>query len=178
MKPAAAVRRFASRGSPDTRVIRRGRLTAPRLAYYAVRDGLGSTWVAGVAPLTDGGCRAEPAGGAAGARVASRRNDRVVARRADAGDWRDSGTRAVLQRQPAARSIRSAGALRPRPRAISCGPCRRRGIGGRGWTSGRCRRSRPSPGGADARVRQRVEHVEAALLRLGQRLGAVGSAAR
>ena len=98
---------------------------------------------------------------AAGARVASRRHARVVARRPDAGDRRDSGTRAVLQRQPAARRS-DPPPLFASAAPFSCGPCRRR-AGGRGWTTGAAA-GRAVAGRADARVRQRVGDAEAAVL--------------
>ena len=119
--------------------------------------------------------RTDPAGGAAGARITSRWNDRLVARWPDAGNWRDTGTRTHLQRQPAARPFGPSGALWSRPRLSTVDRARathRR----RGRAS--CRHAgRAVPGDTDARVRQRVEHVEADVLRLGQRVAAVGSPA-
>ncbi len=121
-------------------------------------------------------CGSEPASGAARAGVAAWRNDRMVARRADAGDWWDSRTRAVLQRQPWTGSIRASRALQPRSSlSVVDGTCATHG--GRGRTRSAFA-DRPVARCADAHLRQRVEHVEAALLRLGQRLGTVGGAAR
>ena len=110
---------------------RRGRPTTTRVAFYAVREGIGSVWVAHrrtAAPAKPTKIRMPRPKPAA--------QPQLVSRRGGAPAWSPDGktllvagparSAAGLQRQPAAQRSRSAAALRVERARSSCGACRRR----------------------------------------------------
>ena len=101
-----------------------------RIAFYAVRDGVGSVWVAPSnrrrAKATSRQCARPAPGRAAATRVALGRRARVVAGWAHAARGGSARAAARLQRQSrCAASVRRRRSLRRRAR-FSCGACRRR----------------------------------------------------
>ena len=101
-----------------------------RIAFYAVRDGVGSVWVATVEPPPREGDepavpRPKPSAPPA-ARLAVGRRTGMVAGRPHAARRRPARTAARLQRQSAAQRSGAATAVRDRPARFSCGACRRR----------------------------------------------------
>ena len=87
-----------------------------RIAFYAVREGIGSIWVATAEPprpdAERGAAAARQAGGATAAGVAPRWRAGLVARRQDAAGVGPARSAAGLQRQSAAQRRRSAAAVR------------------------------------------------------------------
>ena len=151
-----------------------------RVAFYAVREGIGSVWVATAEPPRAGADRgsaaAREAGRATATGVAEGRRAGVVARRQVAARLRPARSATGLQRQPAPQRSGSAAAVRAEFRLpvmahgrAPAGARRRRCGAGRGdRVTGAVRRD----------VRSGVDDLEVALLLRGRHRRAVGERAR
>ena len=141
-----------------------------RLAFYAVREGIGSVWVATVGAAAS---RRRPkirmpraeAGRAAATGVAHGRRAGVVAGRQDAARVGPARSAAGLQRQPAAQRRRGAAAVRAERRVPVV--ARRRAAAGARRRRRRGRRDRAVAGAVRRDVRSRVDHAAVAVLLVG-----------